>query len=81
MIFSSLVFPIIIWTVGFYILYFVISAVVKNGNNHSILGDSFNNKDESTPKKSHSLIVIWIMIDKGLLSLWNVLHARRVMYE
>lgn len=53
MVFNTLVFSIISWAVGLYILYFVITAAVKNGINQSVIGRSVEVPGEqATEKKS-----------------------------
>ncbi|USK72236.1 hypothetical protein [Peribacillus asahii] len=44
MVFGSLVFSIILWIVGLFILYIVISAAVKDGINKSVVGQFIEKK-------------------------------------
>ncbi|WP_432355568.1 hypothetical protein [Sporosarcina sp. A2] len=55
MIFSSVLFSIITWAIGLYILYFIITAAVKNGINQSVIGRSFEDKSEPVPEKKSFL--------------------------
>jgi hypothetical protein len=43
-VFSSLVFSIILWIVGLFILYIVISTAVKDGINKSVVGQYIEKK-------------------------------------
>ncbi|MFB5281867.1 hypothetical protein [Peribacillus sp. Hz7] len=44
MVFGSLVFSIILWIVGLFILYIVISTAVKDGINKSVVGQFIEQK-------------------------------------
>ncbi|MEK3886675.1 hypothetical protein [Bacillus sp. FSL K6-3431] len=44
MVFGSLIFSIILWIVGLFILYIVISTAVKDGINKSVVGQFIETK-------------------------------------
>ncbi|MFB6469088.1 hypothetical protein ACE38V_20355 [Cytobacillus sp. Hz8] len=55
MVFGSLVFSIILWIIGLFILYLVISTAVKDGINKSIVGQFIEKKYGVEEKKTSFL--------------------------
>ncbi|MBY6051709.1 hypothetical protein [Cytobacillus firmus] len=55
MVFGSLLFSILLWVIGLFILYIVISAAVRDGINKSVAGQFLENKYGITKDKDSFL--------------------------
>lgn len=67
MVFGSLLFSILLWVIGLFILYIVISAAVRDGINKSVAGQFLEISTGLQRVRIPFLIGTWIMTNKSLV--------------